>query len=68
MAAIGMTGAELRVLWGKNVMDLSDAELDRAKAILDSHSLKVAGIASSLLKCVLPDSPPAGDAATTWSV
>ena len=24
MAAIGMTGAELRVLWGKNIMDLTD--------------------------------------------
>ena len=58
MAVIGMTGAELRVLWGKNVMDLSDAELERAKAILDSHGLKVAGIASPLLKCALPDSPP----------
>ncbi len=58
MAVIGMTGAELRVLWGKNVMDLSDTELDRAKGILDSHGLRVIGIASPLLKCVLPDSPP----------
>jgi L-ribulose-5-phosphate 3-epimerase len=58
MAGIGMTGAELRVLWGKNVMDLSDAELDRAKGILDAHGLRVIGIASPLLKCVLPDSPP----------
>jgi sugar phosphate isomerase/epimerase len=39
-------------------MDLSDAELDRAKGILDSHGLQVIGIASPLLKCVLPDSPP----------
>ena len=58
MAGVGMTGAELRVLWGKNVMDLSDTELDRAKGILDSHGLQVVGIASPLLKCVLPDSPP----------
>jgi sugar phosphate isomerase/epimerase len=58
MAAIGMTGAELRVLWGKNIMDLSDQELDGAKAILDAHNLKVISIASPLLKCVLPDSPP----------
>ncbi len=58
MAAIGMTGAELRVLWGKNIMDLSDAELDQAKAILGHHGLKVISIASPLLKCVLPDSPP----------
>jgi sugar phosphate isomerase/epimerase len=53
-----MTGAELRVLWGRNVMDLTAAELDRAKAILDEHGLRVVGISSPLLKCVLPDSPP----------
>ncbi len=58
MTDIGMTGAELRVLWGRNVVDLSDAELDRAKAILEAHGLKVVSIASPLLKCVLPDSPP----------
>jgi sugar phosphate isomerase/epimerase len=58
MARIGMSGAELRVLWGKNVMDLTDAELGRAKAILEAHKLEVVSIASPLLKCVLPDSPP----------
>ena len=58
MAAIGMTGAELRVLWGSNIMDLSDQELDHAKAILDAHGLKVISIASPLLKCVLAGSPP----------
>jgi sugar phosphate isomerase/epimerase len=52
-----MTGAELRVLWGKNVMDLTDGELGQAKAILDAHRLTVVSIASPLLKCVLPDSP-----------
>jgi hypothetical protein len=30
MAAIGMTGAELRVVSGKNIMDLTAAELDSA--------------------------------------
>ena len=58
MAAIGMTGAELRVLWGSNILDLSEQELDHAKAILDAHGLKVISIASPLLKCVLPGSPP----------
>jgi L-ribulose-5-phosphate 3-epimerase len=58
MAAIGMTGAELRMLWGKNIMDLSDADLDQARAILGHHGLKVISIASPLLKCVLPNSPP----------
>jgi L-ribulose-5-phosphate 3-epimerase len=52
-----MTGAELRVLWGKNIMDLTNAELDRAKQILDGKGFQVMSIASPLLKCVLPDSP-----------
>jgi len=58
MASVGMRGAELRVLWGKNIMDLSDEQLARAKSILDAHGLQVIGIASPLLKCTLPDSPP----------
>ncbi len=58
MSGIGMTGAELRVLWGRNIMDLADAELERAKGILEAHGLKAVGISSPLFKCVLPDSPP----------
>ena len=58
MQKIGMTGAALRVAWGTNIMDLTDAELDRLKQILESRSLKVVSIASPLLKCVLPDGPP----------
>jgi len=54
MQEIGMSGAELRVLWGKNIMDLSDEELNRAKSLLDDHGLKVVGIGSPLLKCTLP--------------
>jgi hypothetical protein len=34
MAEIGMTGAELRMVFGKNIIDLTDEELDRAKADL----------------------------------
>ncbi|MBI4875577.1 MAG: sugar phosphate isomerase/epimerase [Acidobacteria bacterium] len=58
MVATGMTGAELRVLWGKNIMDLSQDELLRARDLVAAKGLKVVGIASPLLKCVLPDSPP----------
>lgn len=57
MARIGMTGAELRVLWGKNIMDLSDDELERAQRILAARGLRVISIASPILKCVLPDAP-----------
>jgi sugar phosphate isomerase/epimerase len=54
---IGMTGAELRVVNGKNVMDLSPDELQRVKESLDKAGLRVISIASPLLKCVLPNSP-----------
>jgi sugar phosphate isomerase/epimerase len=54
MAVIGMTGAELRVLWGKNIMDLNDDELHRAIDMVRGKGLEVVSIASPLLKCVLP--------------
>lgn len=58
MAAIGMTGAELRVISGKNIMDLSDAELDTVIAETKARGMEIISIASPLLKCVLPDAPP----------
>ena len=58
MAGIGMTGAELRMVFGKNIIDLSDDELDRALGICRSKNLEVISIASPLLKCTLPGAPP----------
>jgi L-ribulose-5-phosphate 3-epimerase len=58
MSGIGMTGAELRMVFGKNVIDLTDTELDRAREIAAESGLRVISIASPLLKCLLPDSPP----------
>jgi len=52
-----MTAAELRVIDGKNVLDLSDDEVKRAKGALDAAGLPVISIASPLLKCVLPNGP-----------
>jgi sugar phosphate isomerase/epimerase len=57
MAGVGMTGAELRVVFGKNILDLDDEELDRAIAIVRASGLRIVSIASPLLKCVLPDAP-----------
>ena len=57
MREIGMTGAELRVVDGKNILDLSSDELKRAKEQLDEAGLAVVSIASPLLKCVLPGGP-----------
>ena len=58
MAAIGMTGAELRVVFGKNIMDLTNDELQLAKELCDAKGMKIIGIASPILKCVLPGAPP----------
>lgn len=57
MSEIGMTGAELRVLWGKNIMDLTKEELKRAKELISGKGMEVIGIASPILKCVLPNAP-----------
>jgi sugar phosphate isomerase/epimerase len=57
MQSIGMTGAELRMLWGRNIMNLSDAEIQQAVEIGKARGIRVLGIASPILKCVLPGGP-----------
>src|SRR5260370_35939775 len=57
MAEIGMAGAELRMVFGKNIIDLTDQELDRAKQSCAAKGMEIMSIASPLLKCVLPGSP-----------
>jgi sugar phosphate isomerase/epimerase len=57
MDEIGMTGAELRMVFNKNIIDLSDEELERAKQICGSKGMQIVSIASPLLKCVLPGAP-----------
>src|SRR5690349_7492496 len=57
MHEIGMTGAELRTVFGKNIIDLTDEEVARASEITRDQELDIISIASPLLKCVLPDAP-----------
>ncbi len=57
MASLGMEASELRMVFGKNIIDLTDDEIDRALAIVRAHSLPVVSIASPLLKCTLPNAP-----------
>jgi sugar phosphate isomerase/epimerase len=54
MAAIGMTAAELRVVWGRNIMDLTDEEVVRATELAAAKGIRILGISSPLVKCVLP--------------
>jgi len=58
MAEMGMKGAELRVVFGKNILDLSDEEVDRVRRIAGSKGLEIVSLSSPLLKCALPDAPP----------
>jgi L-ribulose-5-phosphate 3-epimerase len=57
MAAIGMTGAELRVIGGRNVLELTDDEVDRVMTAVRARGMQVPAIASPLLKCTLPHGP-----------
>lgn len=54
MLDVGMTGAELRLVYGRNILDLSDEDVARARQSVESRGMRVVGIASPLLKCVLP--------------
>lgn len=58
MSRVGMTGAELRVIGGRNALDLTDDDIRAARAAVEARGMTVVGLASPLLKCVLPDSPP----------
>ncbi len=57
MASIGMTGVELRMIDGRNIMDLDDDAIDRVREKVDAHGMSVLSIASPILKCVLPSGP-----------
>jgi len=58
MAALGLKSAELRIVDGRNIVDLSDEELEDIRRRLASRGARVLAVASPLLKCVLPDAPP----------
>jgi sugar phosphate isomerase/epimerase len=53
----GLGWIELRSQWGKNTMDLSDAEIAEAKKILAKYNLRVTDIASPLFKTDWPGAP-----------
>lgn len=57
MSELGMQGAELRMVFGKNIIDLTDQELEHVRQVVCKAGLQVISIASPLLKCVLPDAP-----------
>lgn len=58
MAQVGMTGAELRLIGDRNIIDFSDDEVARVRERVEQRGMRVLSIASPVLKCVLPDGPP----------
>ncbi len=48
---------EVRELWQKNVVNLSPAELERAKGLIEKHHLRVSEIGSPIFKYQLPEMP-----------
>lgn len=58
MREIGMHAAELRVVFGKNIMDLTEDELTLLQIIAKKNDIRIISIASPLLKCVYPGGGP----------
>ena len=48
---------ELREPWNKNLMNLSQEQLDRAKALIAKHRLRVSDLGTPLFKYNLPEMP-----------
>jgi sugar phosphate isomerase/epimerase len=56
MCEYGVRDAELRGLWGTNVLDLTAVQMERARAALNERGMRVCSIASPIFKCNLyPD-------------
>jgi sugar phosphate isomerase/epimerase len=55
MGPIGMTACELRVVGGKNIMNLTDDEVKQAVDLLNARGIRVLGLSSPILKCTLPE-------------
>ncbi len=53
----GLHFVELRAMWGKNLQDLTNAEIAEAQKILAKYSLQVTDIASPLFKTDWPGAP-----------
>ena len=53
----GLHWVELRAMWGKNLQDISDAQIAEAQRILHKYSLQVTDISSPLYKVSWPGAP-----------
>lgn len=57
IASYALAYCELRAIWGRNIMNLSPVDLDRAKQLIERHRMKVSEIGSPIFKYHLPEMP-----------
>jgi len=57
IASYSLSYVELRSIGSKNIMSMSQPELERAKQIIDKHHFRVSDIASPIYKWNLPEMP-----------
>jgi sugar phosphate isomerase/epimerase len=58
-AELGIRDVELNTLWGRQVTELTDAELAQVRALLDAHGMRVAVILDGAFKAIPLDAIPA---------
>lgn len=57
MKEIGFTGADLRTVGTRNILDLSDEEVARVRSQLETYGIQAVSIATPIMKCLLPGVP-----------
>ena len=55
IASLGLKFIEFRSAWETNILDLTQEQLDRAKALLDAHGLRVSSIGSPVGKIYIDE-------------
>jgi sugar phosphate isomerase/epimerase len=58
MQVLGFGGVELRLIDGRNIVEMSDEEVTRIRAAVEARGMRVVSIASPVLKYTLPGGPP----------
>jgi L-ribulose-5-phosphate 3-epimerase len=55
---LGIPALEVRTIWNKNIVDMSEDELSEVQRLAESAGLQIASIASPVYKCTLPKGGP----------
>lgn len=66
ISSYSLAYCELRELWGKNIMNAPEDQLERAKALIEKHNLHVSDIGSPVFKYNLPELPARAEKRDTF--